>query len=98
MNNVVFYITHQGDLRGFCFRGVESLEFGAEMVCGRMGGLSKRQREICKSSPEAMIAISEGIRLAMDECHYQFRHHRWNCSVLNKKHPMGYVITVGKAI
>uniref|UniRef100_A0A0K8TIQ2 Protein Wnt n=5 Tax=Lygus hesperus TaxID=30085 RepID=A0A0K8TIQ2_LYGHE len=76
-------------------RTCEGVEFGAEMVCGRMGGLSKRQREICKSSPEAMIAIADGIKLAMDECHHQFNYHRWNCSALNKKHSLGYVITVG---
>ncbi|CAA9997655.1 unnamed protein product [Nesidiocoris tenuis] len=65
------------------------------MVCGRMGGLTKRQREICRATPETMLAISDGIRIAMDECHRQFSNHRWNCSSINFKYPMGYLITVG---
>ncbi|KAE8737164.1 wnt7, partial [Frankliniella occidentalis] len=53
---------------------------GVALLCGRVAGLSPRQRSLCRSSPDAMVAIGTGLRLALQECQHQFRHERWNCS------------------
>ncbi|KAL1513155.1 hypothetical protein ABEB36_002607 [Hypothenemus hampei] len=50
---------------------------------------------MCKSSPDAMVAIGDGIRMATDECKYQFRHQRWNCSGIENPSSFGHVVIVG---
>ncbi|CAD5114418.1 DgyrCDS3549 [Dimorphilus gyrociliatus] len=54
--------------------------FSAVRICSKAIGLTGRQRSICSSRPDAMIAIIEGEELAKEECRYQFRNHRWNCA------------------
>uniref|UniRef100_A0AAR5PB22 Protein Wnt n=1 Tax=Dendroctonus ponderosae TaxID=77166 RepID=A0AAR5PB22_DENPD len=66
-----------------------------EIFCSRIPGLTTRQREMCKSSPDAMVAIGDGIRMATDECKYQFRHQRWNCSGIENPSAFGHVVIVG---
>ncbi|CAG9766162.1 unnamed protein product [Ceutorhynchus assimilis] len=73
--------------------GVFSL--GAEVFCSRIPGLTSKQREMCRSSPDAMVAIGDGIRMATDECKYQFRHQRWNCSGIENPASFGHVVIVG---
>lgn len=69
---------------------------GAEVICGRVPGLTYRQREMCRTSPDAMVAVGDGIRLATDECKYQFRHHRWNCTAISNPNSFGHVVIVGE--
>ncbi|XP_066245951.1 protein Wnt-2-like isoform X1 [Euwallacea similis] len=68
---------------------------GAEVFCSRIPGLTARQRDMCRSSPDAMVAIGDGIRMATDECKHQFRHHRWNCSGIENPSSFGHVVIVG---
>ncbi|KAL8604124.1 hypothetical protein ACOMHN_047336 [Nucella lapillus] len=53
---------------------------GANIICNKIPGLAPRQRAICRSRPEAIVAIGEGARLGLAECQFQTRHMRWNCS------------------
>ncbi|XP_076448276.1 protein Wnt-7b-like [Babylonia areolata] len=53
---------------------------GANIICNKIPGLAPRQRAICRSRPEAIVAIGEGARLGLAECQFQVRHRRWNCS------------------
>ncbi|XP_018322767.1 protein Wnt-7b [Agrilus planipennis] len=71
------------------------LALGAEVICERVPGLTARQREMCRTAPDAMVAVGDGIRIASAECRYQFRHQRWNCSGINNPTSFGHVITVG---
>ncbi|XP_033115259.1 protein Wnt-7b-like [Anneissia japonica] len=50
---------------------------GANIICDRVPGLNERQKNICQSRPDAMVAISDGIRISKTECEYQFRNGRW---------------------
>ncbi|XP_050305895.1 protein Wnt-7b isoform X2 [Anthonomus grandis grandis] len=68
---------------------------GAEVFCSRIPGLTPRQREMCRQSPDAMVAVGDGIRMATDECKYQFRHQRWNCSGIENPSSFGHVVIVG---
>lgn len=66
-------------------------------ICNTINGLTKEQREICIAHPDAMVAVGDGIRLAMEECQRQFREHRWNCTLTGKhNNSFGYVFLVGK--
>nr|UTS77827.1 Wnt7 [Sogatella furcifera] len=68
---------------------------GAGAICGRIPGLTGRQRDMCRAAPAAMVAVGEGVRLASHECQHQFRAHRWNCSNLHKDNSFGHVVLVG---
>lgn len=67
-------------------------------ICDRITGLSKEQREICATHPDAMVAVGDGIHLAMNECQRQFRDHRWNCTIVGKRSTFGYIFLVGKLL
>lgn len=54
--------------------------FDITSICNRIEGLSQRQRLLCLSYPDVMIAIGDGAKMAADECRFQFRFERWNCS------------------
>lgn len=52
---------------------------------------------MCRSQPDAMVAVGDGIRLATNECQYQFKHHRWNCTAISNPTSFGHVVIVGKS-
>lgn len=56
------------------------------------------QVQICKRSVEVMDAVRRGAQLAIDECQFQFRNRRWNCSTLESMPVFGKVVTQGKII
>lgn len=74
------------------------ISIGTEIFCSRIPGLTSRQREMCKAYPDAMVAVGDGIRLATNECRYQFRHNRWNCSGIENPTSFGHVVIVGEFI
>merc|ERR1719278_1315926 len=52
-------------------------------VCDQMkGSLIKKQVKFCKRNPGFMDSVRLGAVRAIDECQYQFRARRWNCSSL----------------
>ncbi|XP_787051.3 protein Wnt-7b [Strongylocentrotus purpuratus] len=54
---------------------------GANVICNRIPGLAPRQRAICQRRPDAIVAIGEGAQKAVQECRFQFRNGRWNCTL-----------------
>ncbi|XP_057342271.1 protein Wnt-7b isoform X2 [Manis pentadactyla] len=62
---------------------------GANIICNKIPGLAPRQRAICQSRPDAIIVIGEGAQMGINECQYQFRFGRWNCSALGEKTVFG---------
>ncbi|XP_023715845.1 protein Wnt-7b [Cryptotermes secundus] len=67
----------------------------AHVICGRIPGLTALQRDMCRSSPDAMVAVGDGVRLGTVECQEQFRHRRWNCSAIGSGSVFGHVVVVG---
>ncbi|GLH00776.1 Protein Wnt-2 [Gryllus bimaculatus] len=68
---------------------------GAGVLCARIPGLSPRQRELCRASPDAVAAVGEGMRLGLAECQHQFRGRRWNCSAVGADTVFGHVVVIG---
>lgn len=72
------------------------MALGANIICNKIPGLAPRQRAICQSRPDAIIVIGEGAQMGINECQYQFRFGRWNCSALGEKTVFGQELRVGK--
>ena len=72
------------------------MALGANIICNKIPGLAPRPRAICQSRPDAIIAIGEGAQMGINECQYQFRFGRWNCSALGEKTVFGQELRVGK--
>lgn len=70
---------------------------GANIICNKIPGLAPRQRAICQSRPDAIIVIGEGAQLGINECQYQFRYGRWNCSALGERTVFGQELRVGQS-
>lgn len=69
---------------------------GASIICNKIPGLAPRQRAICQSRPDAIIVIGEGSQMGLDECQFQFRNGRWNCSALGERTVFGKELKVGR--
>ncbi|KAJ7398717.1 hypothetical protein BTVI_122552 [Pitangus sulphuratus] len=77
------------------FRALSSVvALGANIICNKIPGLAPRQRAICQSRPDAIIVIGEGAQMGINECQYQFRYGRWNCSALGEKTVFGQELRV----
>ncbi|XP_017299957.1 protein Wnt-1-like [Diaphorina citri] len=45
--------------------------------------LRRKQRRLVRENPGVLLAVSKGANLAINECQFQFRNRRWNCSTRN---------------
>lgn len=45
-------------------------------------GLVPRQQKMCISNPALVAAAARGTEMAVRECERQFKHMRWNCSLI----------------
>ncbi|XP_059385578.1 protein Wnt-7a-like [Carassius carassius] len=68
---------------------------GASVICNKIPGLAPRQRTICQSRPDAIIVIGEGAQMGINECQFQFKNGRWNCSALGERTVFGKELKVG---
>ncbi|KAK7880259.1 hypothetical protein WMY93_030626 [Mugilogobius chulae] len=59
---------------------------GTRVICSHIPGLVNKQRQLCQRYPDLMQSIGEGAKEGVKECQHQFRHHRWNCSTLDRDH------------
>ncbi|XP_051517506.1 protein Wnt-7a-like isoform X3 [Myxocyprinus asiaticus] len=71
------------------------LALGASIICNKIPGLAPRQRIICQSRPDAIIVIGEGAQMGINECQFQFKSGRWNCSALGERTVFGKELKVG---
>lgn len=72
---------------------------GARVICDNIPGLVNKQRHLCQRHPDIMQAIGEGTKEWIRECQHQFRHHRWNCSTLDRDHTVfGRVLLRSKSM
>lgn len=61
--------------------------------------LRRKQRRLVKDNPGVLAAVARGLKLAVDECQYQFRDRRWNCPTsdfLKEKNIFGKIVQIGE--
>ena len=68
---------------------------GTMEICKKVLGLTPHQISMCQSRPDAMIPVSEGIQMAIGECRWQFRNHRWNCTSSGRRSIFGTELRIG---
>lgn len=68
----------------------------SNIICNKIPGLTPRQRSICRKRPDAIVTIGDGVKLGLNECHYQFKNMRWNCTNTKQQNTMfGITHSVG---
>ncbi|XP_063897127.1 protein Wnt-5b [Helicoverpa armigera] len=50
-------------------------------VCAKLHGLTPGQRRVCRRHKDHMPIVSLGVKQGINECQYQFKGRRWNCTV-----------------
>ncbi|CAF3648647.1 unnamed protein product [Rotaria socialis] len=63
-----------------------------DQFCSSLKFLTPEQRSLCQTNPKIFSIIHRSLRLAIDECQYQFRNQRWNCSLFNQPEILGKLI------
>lgn len=53
-------------------------------ICRKTRRLRGKQAHICRKEPEVVTAIGDGAKLGIQECQFQFRHRRWNCTTAKR--------------
>ena len=67
-------------------------------TCAEVPGLVSPQIEVCKNNPESLLCISDGARIGISECKFQFRNERWNCTTNTNYTVFGDVLRKGKLL
>jgi len=63
---------------------VGSSVMGTPSICDQLASsLDTKQIQFCKKHPGFMTSVQTGATRAIDECKFQFRTRRWNCSTLD---------------
>lgn len=68
----------------------------AAVICKSIPGLVAQQVEVCQHFPDTITSVADGARRGIQECQYQFRHERWNCSTSEDQSVFGYSLQRGK--
>ena len=66
------------------------------LSCTELKGLSKGQTQLCNLYQDHIPHIGRGARLGINECQYQFKSQRWNCSTVDDSSVFGHVLNIGK--
>ncbi|CAG0880916.1 unnamed protein product [Cyprideis torosa] len=64
----------------------------SQTLCTDIPGLSKGQRRICELYQDHMSHVGLGARQGIEECQYQFKNQRWNCSTVEDPTVLGPII------
>lgn len=68
----------------------------ANIVCGALTTLSSEQIEVCMKHPNIIYAVANGAHKGIQECQYQFRNERWNCTTNDDDEDVfGYILKTG---
>ena len=57
-----------------------SLQQDPNIVCKKTQSFFQRTADFCKSKPNLVSTFLAGMKTSVDECQWQFRNRRWNCT------------------
>ena len=66
--------------------------------CNDLSGLARRQKKICRRNVNVMGAVKAGAERSIQECQWQFKNRRWNCSLVQADSVFGNVLNQGMEI
>ncbi|KAL4226319.1 Protein Wnt-5b [Mactra antiquata] len=55
---------------------------GTKTMCVQLKGLSLGQQKLCTLYHDHMPSVGSGAQMGINECQYQFRFRRWNCTTI----------------
>jgi len=65
------------------WRASSVASIGTPSICDQLAQtMDYKQIQFCKKHPGFMLSVQSGASRAIDECKFQFRTRRWNCSTL----------------
>jgi len=67
----------------------------AKAICAALPGLVSRQIEVCQAHPNTIHSVSDGARKGIQQCQYQFRNERWNCTTKDVQNVFGSTLERG---
>jgi len=53
-------------------------------ICRKVKRLRGKQSHICKNEPDSVKEIVKGAQLGIQECQFQFRDRKWNCTTAKR--------------
>lgn len=74
--------------------GSLSTKKSKKLSCSELKGLSKGQTQLCNLYQDHIPHIGRGARLGINECQYQFKNQRWNCSTVDDSSVFGHVLSI----
>ena len=66
------------------------------MPCSKFKGLSKGQAQLCLLYKDHIPHIGKGAREGIEECQWQFKDSRWNCTTVDDSSVFGPILVTGK--
>jgi len=67
----------------------------AKAICAALPGLVSRQIQVCQAHPNTIHSVSDGARKGIQQCQYQFRNERWNCTTQDEQNIFGSTLDRG---
>lgn len=64
--------------------------------CSQLDGVSSGQQKYCYLYQDHMDFVGRGIKAGLSECKSQFKHHKWNCTVLDEDNFLGPNLQISK--
>lgn len=65
------------------------------LPCNTLTGLSKGQAQLCVLYKDHIPHIGRGARQGINECQFQFKTRRWNCSTTDDQTVFGPILGTG---
>lgn len=76
-------------------QSLEAYDVSSSTICVGLKGLSQGQGKLCQLSVDHMPSVAIGAKYAVRECQHQFKHRRWNCSIVEDESVFGPIIRTG---
>ncbi|XP_066995043.2 protein Wnt-16 [Anabrus simplex] len=67
----------------------------AKALCSSLPGLNEQQVAVCIQHPDNIRSVSDGARRGIQECQYQFRNERWNCTTRDHEEDVFGILSRG---
>ncbi|CAK8689171.1 protein Wnt-5a-like [Clavelina lepadiformis] len=74
---------------------MDTLILGTTPLCSSLETLSVNQQALCRRYQSHMQFVSSGAKTGIEECKWQFRGDRWNCSTFDDNTVFGKVLKIG---